>query len=43
VMLSGTLTDWVSALFYMLLPALLTRIPQPKQPDSVSEETLSPA
>jgi hypothetical protein len=43
VMLSGTLTDWVSAIFYMLLPALLTRISWTKQPASVSEEPLTPA
>ena len=42
VMLSGTLTDWVSAIFYMLLPSLLTRISLPKQPASFSEETLIP-
>ncbi|HSG43360.1 MAG TPA: hypothetical protein VLA72_09425 [Anaerolineales bacterium] len=43
VMLSGTLTGWVSALFFMLLPTLLTRISRTKQPDPVSEATLPSA
>jgi hypothetical protein len=39
--LGSTLATWGWVMFFMLLPALLTRIPQPKQLDPVSEETLT--
>jgi hypothetical protein len=41
--LGRTLAEWGWVLFFMLLPALLTRIPRTKQPASVSEETRVPA
>jgi len=39
--LGSTLATWGWVMFFMLLPALLTRILQPKQLDPVSEETLT--
>jgi hypothetical protein len=41
VMLSGTLTGWVSTLLFMLIPDLLTLIPQSKQIDHTLEETFT--
>lgn len=43
VMLSGTLTSWGSALFFMLIPALINLIPRPRPVDSIPEETPTPA
>jgi len=43
VMLSGTLTGWVSALLFMLIPALINLIPRLRKADSIPEETLTPA
>ena len=41
VMLSGTLTSWVSALLFMLVPALINLIPRPKRVVPIPEETLA--
>jgi hypothetical protein len=38
VMLSGTLTSWVSALFFMLVPTLINLIPRRKQAVPLPEE-----
>ncbi|MGD8404017.1 MAG: hypothetical protein PVJ21_10175 [Anaerolineales bacterium] len=43
VMLSGTLTSWVNALFFMLIPALINLIPQHRKADYISEETFTTA
>jgi hypothetical protein len=43
VMLSGTLTSWVSALFFMLVPALINLIPRFREVDPTPEETLTTA
>lgn len=43
VMLSGTITDWVCVMFFMLIPALINLIPPPRQADSIPEETPAPA
>lgn len=43
VMLSGTLTHWVSALIFMLIPALINLLPRFSKTDSTSEETFTPA
>jgi hypothetical protein len=43
VMLSGTLTSWGSALFFMLIPALITLFSRPAKADSAPEEDLVPA
>jgi hypothetical protein len=43
VMLSGTLSGWVSALFYMLIPALINLIPRPRKAEPLPEEKLTPA
>jgi hypothetical protein len=39
VILSGTLTGWVSALFFMMVPALINLIPRPRQAVPIPEET----
>ena len=41
--LGSTIAEWVWVLFFMLLPALVIRIPQPKQVNSTTEETLTTA
>jgi len=41
VMLSGTLISWVSVLSFMLIPALINLIPQPRKADQISEETFT--
>lgn len=43
VELGSTLAEWGWVLFFMLLPALLTRISPPEQAASIPEETLTPA
>jgi hypothetical protein len=39
VILSGTLTGWVSALFFMMVPALINLLPRQKQVVPLPEET----
>jgi hypothetical protein len=39
VILSGTLTGWISVLIFMLVPALINLIPRPRQADPIPEET----
>ena len=39
--LGGVLATWIWVMFFMLLPALLTRIPRTKQIDPSPEETLT--
>lgn len=39
VMLSGTLTGWVSALFFMLIPALINL--RPRRSDPINEDTFT--
>jgi len=41
--LGSTLASWGWVIFFMLLPALVIRIPQPKQVNSTTEETLTTA
>jgi hypothetical protein len=43
VMLSGTLTKWVSALFFMLVPALINLLPHPRKADPNPKETFTTA
>jgi len=43
VMLSGTLTSWVCALLFMLIPALINLIPRVSKIDPTPKEIITPA